>query len=100
MAGRGPIVERVGVVVGVRGGDDGPRAVVETRGRRAGGVVFDEAPVGIEIEREAFRGVERRGEKREGDDDEAERARGVEANQAVSLRAARAGARAGACLCR
>jgi len=42
VAGRGPVVEGIGVVVGVRGGNGGPSGVVEGGRRGAGGISFEE----------------------------------------------------------
>lgn len=67
-----PVVEGVGVLEGVRRGDDASRAVVERRSG-ARGVAFDEAPAAVKIEREPL-GGEREGEQPAGTCHEREKA--------------------------
>ena len=57
MAGRGPVVEGIDVVVGVRRRDGLPDGIVERHGRRAGGVGFFELPIRVEIDDDALLGT-------------------------------------------
>jgi len=65
VAGQRPVVEGVGVVVGVRGGYGGPRGVVETWRLSAGRVGLHEFPVGVEVDRLAAVGQSQPGQQHE-----------------------------------